>query len=74
MTFISNNLDDKINGISISPKNFNIIKLWYSSEVNQEEIILPEELNETKKNYYIEVINIILKKINKEIINLFFTL
>lgn len=48
--FISNNLDSKINGISISPKkNFNIIKLWYSCEVNQEDIILPDRLNENKE-------------------------
>ena len=44
--FISNNLDSKINGISISPKkNFNIIKLWFSEEINQDEFILPTDLN-----------------------------
>ena len=42
---ISDNLGENINGISISPKkNFNIIKIWLSKEINENEFKLPEFL------------------------------
>ena len=42
---ISNNLPDNVNGISISPKkNFNIIKIWISEQVQIEDFKLPNTL------------------------------
>jgi hypothetical protein len=46
----SDNFDDKINGISISPKrNFNIIKIWVKEEINMINYPLPEVFNLNNK-------------------------
>ena len=50
--FISNNLDSKINGISISPKkNFNIIKFWFNEKIDYKTYKFPEKLNINNMNY-----------------------
>ena len=46
----SDSFEDKINGISISPKrNFNIIKIWVSEEIDMNTYVLPEEFNLNNK-------------------------
>ena len=43
--FVSGNLTDNINGISISPKkHFNIIKIWFNEEIDIETYKFPETL------------------------------
>ena len=47
---VSNSFDDKINGISISPKrNFNIIKIWVKEEIDMNTYQLPDEFNLNNK-------------------------
>ncbi len=47
---VSGNFDDKINGISISPKrNFNIIKIWVKEEIDMNTYKLPCEFNLNNK-------------------------
>ena len=42
---VSNNLDEKVNGVSISPKrNFNIIKLWISEEIEVSNFNIPKTM------------------------------
>ena len=46
----SDNFDEKINGISISPKrNFNIIKIWVSEEIDMNTYKLPDEFKLNNK-------------------------
>ena len=46
----SSSFDDKINGISISPKrNFNIIKIWVKEEIDMNTYKLPDEFNLNNK-------------------------
>ena len=46
----SNNFDDIINGVSISPKrNFNIIKIWVKEEIDMTTYKLPDEFNLSNK-------------------------
>lgn len=47
---VSDSFDDKINGISISPKrNFNIIKIWVKEEIDMNTYKLPDEFNLNNK-------------------------
>ena len=44
--FASNNIDENINGISISPKkNFNIIKIWMKTKIDINTYKLPAVFN-----------------------------
>ena len=46
----SDNFDDIINGVSISPKrNFNIIKIWVKEEIDMTIYKLPDEFNLNNK-------------------------
>jgi hypothetical protein len=47
---VSDSFNDKINGISISPKrNFNIIKIWVKEEIDMNTYKLPDEFNLNNK-------------------------
>lgn len=53
---LSNNLNENVNGISISPKkNFNIIKIWISEEIDIKKYKLPDSLNINNKNLLFRV-------------------
>jgi len=47
---ISGNFNSNVNGVSISPKkNFNILKLWLSDEINIDQYKLPDTLRLSKE-------------------------
>ena len=62
--FAANVLDEKINGISISPKkNFNIIKIWMCEEIDMSSYKLPSEF---KLNNKIVLFRVHKKNIEKD--------
>jgi translation initiation factor 4E len=50
--FVSGNMDNNINGISITPKkNFNIIKIWFREQIDVNNYTFPDELNICDKSF-----------------------
>ena len=54
--FLSNNLTDNINGISISPKkNFNIVKIWFNEKIDYKTYKFPKELKINNTNFLFRI-------------------